>query len=54
MILSDNEPLADWAPSSVLVKQKRSEALFSKHEETELDPSDFIGFRWPNEQRGRS
>ena len=42
MILSDNEPLADWAPSSVFVKQKRSEALFSKHEETELDPRGFI------------
>ena len=42
MILSDNEPLADWAPSSVFVKQKRSEALFSKHEETELDSRDFV------------
>ena len=42
MILSDNEPLADWAPSSVFVKRKRSEALFSKHEETELDPRDFV------------
>ena len=40
--MSDNEPLADWAPSSVFVKQKRSEALFSKHEETELDPRDFV------------
>ena len=40
--MSDNEPLADWAPSSVFVKQNRSEALFSKHEETELDPRGFI------------
>ena len=42
MILSDSEPHAEWAPSNVFVKQKRSEVLFSKHEETELDPSDFI------------
>ena len=42
MTLSDNESLAEWSPSSVFVKQKRSEALFSKHEETELDPRDFV------------
>ena len=42
MILSDNEPLAEWAPNSVFVKQKHSESLFSKHEETKLDPRDFI------------
>ena len=40
--MSDNESLAEWSPSSVFVKQKRSEALFSKHEETELDPRDFV------------
>ena len=42
MILSDSESLAEWAPSNVFVKQKRSESLFSKHEETDLDPRDFI------------
>ena len=42
MILSDNESLAEWAPSNVFVKQKHSDSLFSKHEETDLDPRDFI------------
>ena len=42
MILSDSESLAEWAPSNVFVKQKHSEASFSKHEETELDPRGFI------------
>ena len=42
MILSDNESLAEWSPSNVFVKRKHSEALFSKHEETELDPRDFV------------
>ena len=42
MILSDNESLAEWSPSSVFVKQKHSESLFSKHEETNLDSRDFI------------
>ena len=42
MILSDNESLAEWAPSNVFVKQKHSESMFSKHEETDLDPRDFI------------
>ena len=40
--MSDNEPLAEWAPSNVFVKQKHSESLFSKHEETNLDSRDFI------------
>ncbi len=40
--MSDSESLAEWAPSNVFVKQKHSEASFSKHEETELDPSGFI------------
>ena len=40
--MSDNEPLAEWAPSNVFVKQKHSESLFSNHEETNLDSRDFI------------
>ena len=40
--MSDNESLAEWSPSSVFVKQKHSESLFSKHEETNLDSRDFI------------
>ena len=40
--MSDNESLAEWAPSNVFVKQRHSESLFSKHEETDLDPRDFV------------
>ena len=42
MTLSDSEPQAEWAPSYVFVKLKHSEAAFSMHDETELDPRDFV------------